>query len=297
VPWSEFFYYLFGGCLTVAIWALIGGAITRVAVVHLGLEERVGLRDAVGYARRKWTSYFAAPLLPIIGIAMCAFPAFVAGVLMRLDLGVVLAGLLWPIVLLFGLAMAVLGLGLCFGWPLMWGTISSENSDAFDAISRSYAYTFQRPLHYLFYVLVAAVVGILGWFVVWGFVELLIALCRSGATWGASSARFLQLEQAVEASADASSGILLAGFRMVELFEGIVRAVGSAISYTYFWSATSAIYLLLRYDADRTELDEVALDEDSETRFELPGLEEDEAGVVGAPTEAPSGAPSSEETP
>ena len=52
--------------------------------------------------------------------------------------------------------MALLLLGLAFGWPLMWATISTEGTDSFDALSRSYAYVFQRPLRYLFYVVVRA---------------------------------------------------------------------------------------------------------------------------------------------
>ena len=29
----------------------------------------------------------------------------------------------------------------------MWSTIAAERTDAFDAVSRGYAYAFQRPLH------------------------------------------------------------------------------------------------------------------------------------------------------
>ena len=53
--------------------------------------------------------------------------------------------------------MAVLLLGLIFGWPLMFSTISTEGTDAFDAISRSYAYVFQRPFHYLFYTILITI--------------------------------------------------------------------------------------------------------------------------------------------
>ena len=74
-----------------------------------------------------------------------------------------------PLALVAGLLMAILLLGLLFGWPLMWATISTEETDSFDALSRSYAYVFQRPLHYLFYAFVAGVVGWLGWLLVANF--------------------------------------------------------------------------------------------------------------------------------
>ena len=85
---------------------------------------------------------------------------------MKANLGLLLGGLLWPLALVAGLLMTLLLLGLLFGWPLMWATISAEGTDSFDALSRSYAYVFQRPLHYLFYIMVAAVIGWLGWLLV-----------------------------------------------------------------------------------------------------------------------------------
>ena len=84
---------------------------------------------------------------------------------MRANLGLLLGGISGRWCWLAGLLMALLLLGLLFGWPLMWGTISTEGTDSFDALSRSYAYLFQRPLHYLFYALVAAI-GWLGWILV-----------------------------------------------------------------------------------------------------------------------------------
>ena len=53
-------------------------------------------------------------------------------------------------VLMLGLIMAVVLVGLV-GWPLMNATISTEGSDSFDALSRSYSYVYQVPWHCLWY--------------------------------------------------------------------------------------------------------------------------------------------------
>ena len=166
-----------------AVWALFGGAISRVAAVQLAADERIGWAAALRFAASKWLSYFAAPLLPLLGVVLVAIPLAVLGLLMRLNFGVLLAGVLWPLALLGGLVMALLLLGLAFGWPLMWATISTEGTDSFDALSRSYAYVFQRPLRYLFYVLVAAVLGWLGWLLVSTFVAALVGLSSWAAGW------------------------------------------------------------------------------------------------------------------
>ncbi len=120
-----------------AVWALFGGAISRVAAVQLAADERIGWVAALRFAASKWLSYFAAPLLPLLGVVLVAIPLAVLGLLVRWNFGVLLAGVLWPLALLGGLVMALLLLGLAFGWPLMWATISTEGTDSFDALSRS----------------------------------------------------------------------------------------------------------------------------------------------------------------
>lgn len=276
--WRDIGYYLLGGIGSLAVWALLGGAITRTAVVRLGLQQHLGLRESLSFACRKWTAYFTAPALPLIGIAMIAFPLVVFGWVMRLDVGVAIVGLLWVLVLLDGLLMALLALGLLFGWPLMWGTISTENSDAFDAISRSYAYTFQRPLHYLFYAFVAVVLGTLGWLLAWGFSEAIVAFGYWGISWGSGSERL----QTVLGAGLEDQPSLWIGARIIELFVGLARAAASAFSYAYFWCVAAAAYLLLRHDTDQTELDDVNVEDDDDgAEFGLPNLDPDEAGVPG----------------
>jgi len=177
--------------------------------------------------------------------------------------------------------MAVLLLGLLFGWPLMFGTISAEGTDTFDALSRSYAYTFQRPLHYLFYALVAAVLGWLGWVLVQNFAGGVIALTYWTAGWGAGwQAEDLTRVDAIMQGSDALGGIGGAGATVIHFWVGCVKQLAVGFLYAYFWTATSAIYLLLRRDVDATETDEVYLDADaSEEEFGLAAIQTDEAGA------------------
>ena len=172
------------GVWGVAVWAFFGAAICRTAAVRLAADEQVGVAAALRYASRKWPAYFAAPLLPVGGVVLATIPVLVLGWFMRFNAGLVLAGVLWPLALIAAFLMAVLLLGLLFGWPLMWAAISAEGTDSFDALSRSYAYVFQRPLRYLFYVIVAAIVGWLGWLLVKNFASGVIWLAYWGAGWG-----------------------------------------------------------------------------------------------------------------
>jgi len=263
------------GLWAVAVWAFFGGAITRIAAVQLACEERVGWGAALRHAGSKWLSYFAAPLLPLMGVLLVGLPVVLAGFLLREQyVGVWLAALVWPLVLLAGLLMAMLALGLIFGWPLMWATISAEGTDSFDALSRCYAYVFGRPLHYLFYAFVAAVVGALGWLLVSNFAAGVIWASYSAAGWGAGVDN-------VELIRLIHKGELGGAGQIIEVcWVGCVKLLAVGFIYGYFWTASTAIYFLLRRDVDATEMDEVFLDEDaSEPSYGLPPLKTDEAGA------------------
>lgn len=261
------------GLVSVAVWAFFGAAICRIAAVQLAAEEQVGLGAALRYACRKWPAYFAAPLFPVGGALLAAIPVLVLGWLMNVSL--LFGGLLWPLALVAGLLMAVLLLGVLFGWPLMWATISTEGTDSFDALSRSYAYTFQRPLNYLFYAFVAGVIGWLGWIFVQNFAAGVIWMGYWAAGWGCGSDNINLIMNGTELEGLGGVGAVL-----IRFWAGCVKLLAVGFLFSYFWSAAAGIYLLLRRDVDATEMDEVYLDADkSEETFGLPTVTTDQAGA------------------
>jgi len=55
-------YLLFGGLWNLAVWAFFGGAITRIAAVQLGREERLGIVAAIKHVTKNYIWYLLAPL-------------------------------------------------------------------------------------------------------------------------------------------------------------------------------------------------------------------------------------------
>ena len=257
------------GLLAAAVWAFFGAAICRIAAVQLATGEQVGLGAALRYACRKWPAYFAAPLLPVGGVLLATLTVLVLAWLMRL-VGLWLGIFFWPLVLVAGLFMALLLLGLLFGWPLMWATISAEGTDSFDALSRAYAYTFQRPLHYLFYSVVAAFIGWLGWLLVQNFAAGVVWMGYWAAAWGCSAD---QLDALLKNGQGFSVGA-------IHFWAGCVKLLAVGYLFSYFFTASAAVYFLLRRDVDATEMDEVFLDADlSEQAAGLPIITTDQAGT------------------
>ncbi len=269
------------GLWVLAVWSLFGAMITRMAVVQFAVDERVGLMPALRFAATKWPSYFFAPLLPLAGIVLCAIGVFIPTLLGNLNLGLVLIGLAWPVALILGFIMAVLLLGLLFGWPLMAATISAEGSDSFDALSRSYAYVFQRPLHYLFYALVAAGFGAAGWLLVANFTAGVVSMTHWAASWALAPARM----DVLAGGPNELGEIAGIGFALIAFWVGCLKLLAVGFLFGYFFSAAGCIYLLLRRAVDATEMDEVYQDADAtEPAYGLPPIQNDEAGApeVGA---------------
>lgn len=266
------------GFWVIFIWGLFGGMIGRIAAVELAAGERYSMGRAFRFARKKWPSFFVAPMMPMSVVFIGALMMAVLGFVMRADIGVLLAAIVWPIVLV-GCALLVLALiGLAFGWPLMWSTISTEGTDAFDALGRAWAYTTQRPLHYLFYAAVASLLGGLGLAFVEAFVSGVLHLSLWGVEWGGGAQRISDL--AHEVAAGEASRIGTAGAYLLTFWVGLVKLVAVGFVYSYLWTSATAIYLLLRRDVDATELDEVYL-EDEPTGQGLAPLFNDDAGVPG----------------
>jgi len=251
-------------------------------------------------------------------VLIALFFMSLVGWMLRFDPTLFVMAIVWPLFLIGGLFMMILSLGLIFGWPLMWATISTEGSDAFDALSRSYSYTYQRPLHYLCYAAVATLLGVLSWILVAAIASAVAYLSLWGLSWAAGGERVEQIaaelprevktfewspRQIVAAPIVVDGGLAPAapdavvaidastatdearlnrlgryGVWLIGVWLGMVKLVALGFAYSYFWTASTAIYLLLRRATDHTEMDEVYLEE-QETNFGLPPLKTDSAGV------------------
>ncbi len=305
--WYVQIYLILVLLYALAVWGFFGGAITRLAAVQVARNEKIPLREAVLFAKDRFVSFFAAPAFPLLLLGILVFCLWVFGWVegfLPIFGDIIVAGLLWPIVLVVGLIMAVVLVGLV-GWPLMNATISTEGSDSFDALSRSYSYVYQAPWHYLWYGLVATAYGIVLVFFVGFMASLLVYLGKWGASApGISSAdpkrdreptylfiyapksmgwRNLLIHNSQFAVAERKvtpSGVITDEYRLkaeylnemswynytgavlVAIWIGAFFLLVVGFGYSYFWTAATIIYFLMRRQVDDTDLDEVHLEED-----------------------------------
>ncbi len=322
------FYCLLVMLWTLLVWAFFGGAISRIAVVQVARQEKIGLMEAARFAARKYLSYLSAPVFPLVLVAILLVLMVIFGYLHMIPMfgDIVIDGLLWGLMILVGLAMAVVLVGLV-GWPLMSATISAEGTDAWEAVSRSYSYVYQAPWHYIFYSAIAMAYGaVLVFFVVlMGSLAVYLAKWGVGETPGVEWANrnpsylFVYAPKSFGWRTLLLQGETVDGQPLVEggeikrgpydkltgndrdykgkdrmtwynhvgavlvsiVWVGLIFMLMLGFAYSYFWSSTSIIYLLMRRKVDDAELDEVYLEEEDEAAYTGP--------LAPKPTAAPAG--------
>ena len=161
--YSAVFLLLFLG-----IWSYFGGAIARIAAFEIAKDgERIETRKALGFAKKKFWSFFWAPLICIIGLLFFSLCNYVGGLLGHVldfggtGIGSILIAVLLPLALLSGFIMTLISVGTLSGAPLFLPAVAAEGTDSFDAVSRGFSYVYSRPWHYLGYQAVSAVYGYL----------------------------------------------------------------------------------------------------------------------------------------
>jgi hypothetical protein len=310
--WYTRIYFLCVTLWTVAVWSIFGGAITRIAAVEVARGEKIGLSEAIRFTTRRWGAFLCAPLFPLLFVAFLLLGTILFGYVFMIPIigDILVAGLLWPIPLLCGLGMACTLIGLAVGWPLMAPTVSTEGTDSWEAVSRSFSYVYQRPWHYIWYSLVGASYGAIAVF----FIGFMGSFTVYLAKWGTNLAygrdnsflfvyapesfgwRTLLLQGATvdgvkvvqdgEINTDMYNAYLdettlpdgkvitrdggkLAfynkiGAALVALWLGLAFLMLIGFGYSFFFSMSTIIYLLMRRHVDGAEMDEVYLEEDDQ---------------------------------
>lgn len=214
--------------LLAAIWFAL--AIARTTTARLTTSGRSSTAASLKFATLRLKSLFipaSAPLLFAAAIwATGAVSKFAAG-------SGVLAAVAAPISAFFFLAFVVLLALTAVAFPLATVAVAAEKSDGFDALARGVSYATRRPLHLIFYAILAAV---------------LTAVGAGLVAWAAEAARGLFVGAL-------GNGGAWAEFWNLALFSLPAAYCGvSAVVYT------SAIYLALRRSVDGTPFDAFAAD-------------------------------------
>jgi len=204
--------------------------------------------------------------MPACALVFVMILPMVTGVVSRLPwIGVIIAFVLLVPTMLAVLAVAWVSAITLLGFPLsVCAIVTERKADAFDGVSRSAAYVFQRPL--VFILLITA----------FQFLSFAASEIFGSILWVGKS--FMVTGFDIGASHDmvATQSILL---------EGIPILLLGGFSMSFFWSAAASIYLVLRREVDRTEYDHI---DPALTESVVTSPSNDSAAEIGAVASLPS---------
>lgn len=291
-------YAIVFGLLFVVVFGFFGGAISRHMAVQAARDESMGFGQTLGFARGKFGALLMAPLTPVGMLVLGGIVLWIGGLIAAIPaIGPILGSLAFGLSILGGLLLALTFIGLVLGGHMLWPIIAVESSDAFDAVSRAFAYVSQRLWNALFYALTLLVYGGLAFIMVR--LIAMITLKMTHSLFGMGMSMFGAWEGARSYTMDALNAIWympkwaelsllptigeppfwgdfgLAPLSWAEGFASFVIAIWvylfvslvGAFVISFFFCGSTQIYTLLRKDVDATDYDEVYYEEEEE----LPG--------------------------
>ncbi len=292
----KFFYVLFGCAWMLIAWSFSGCCITRYALLRMTREETLPIDDVWEFGIKRFSNCVLSVSACFGVVVLFCLPCFLIGLLLTTNSTSILGAILWFIVSICSVGIALSQFGLLFGWPLMIASVSAENQNALDAVTRSFAYVYQKPLNYAFYAMLALVYGGFCWLIISYVASTAINASFWATSWGANlgnagrisefvvipEAGLVPSSNSVGADADSpdvvTSSTLILSAKVIRFWNGMISTLAVSFLYGLFWSLAAGVYLLMRFDVDETEMDEVFLDEGLRT-FELPPLKSDESGI------------------
>jgi hypothetical protein len=207
----------------------------------------------------------AAPVGPYAIALVLGVPVILLGLLGNIPYaGELLTGVFLPLALVLAPFIAVILIGAVAGLNLMFPSIAYEDSDFFDAISRSFSSVYAKPWRMGFYTLAALVYGAVCYVFVRFFVFLLLWVTHGLLRLGLSDAKlhaiwpepgFTDLIGTITVTP--SDWSLWIAAQLIRVW--LLVVVGLMISFliSFYFSANTVIYALMRNRVDGTPLDEI----------------------------------------
>ncbi|HBG26836.1 MAG: hypothetical protein A2Y10_07780 [Planctomycetes bacterium GWF2_41_51] len=276
-------YGIFFLVISFVVLALAGGAISRGAALQFARDEKAGMRTCIGFAIKNFIPIFCAPTAPLVLVALLGFViVWVIGLLTNIPYaGELIMALFFLLVLIAGGLMAFTTIWAGASLNLMFGAIGFDKSDTFDAICRSYNYVYSRPWRLGLYTLLAAFYGGVCYLFVRLFAYVMLVMSRwflqLGVFSKSEAGRQFDKVDAIwpkpeyfnflGAMDDVSRPVTQTIASAVVHFEILIIAgLIMAFVVSYYFSAGTVIYCLLRKKVDNTAIEKVYIETPTQTQ-------------------------------
>lgn len=249
------------GAVSALVWSFFGVALCRCAATEFCRDESAPFRGSLQLAIRHLATPLGALATPLVGIAMLAglialgaIPAFLPGI------GAIWLRVLSPMLALIGIAGGVILLVLPLLWPLMTAAIAVDDSDGFDAFSRSFSFVTSHPW-------LTAALATVAYAITW--------LCHRVIEHGLMTALWF-----LTWSADWTASDIALTESLRPATAWWLQLFARALQTSLFWSLATVGYVFLRQATDGAPLDQLS-------SYDEPVRAADPFPVVGIPAMTP----------
>jgi len=270
----HFIYCIIFFVIYLAVISVAGGAICRIAALQFARGEKPGLTEALRFSTQRFTSFFLAPLTPIGIIIVPVVFIFILGLAGNIPLvGELIIGISMPLALIAGALITVVLIGMFAGFNLMYPAVAYDGSDCFDSISRSFSYVYTKPWRMGFYTTVAAVYGAVSYTFVRIFAFILLLATHLFLELGVLVERVENNKEVSKLTAiwptptfmkftnykDVAAGPWTESVGAFLIYLFLLAVVGLVVSFiiSFYFSANTIIYSLMRYKVDNTALEDI----------------------------------------
>lgn len=251
-----------------------GGAICRGAAMQFSKGQIPGITPCIKFSLSKFVSLFCALIAPAILVASLGYVLILlVGLTANIPyVGEIILAFLFLWVLFLGVIIASVVIWALIGGTLMFGAMGYESSDSFDIICKTFIYLRTKPWQFILYSVTAAVYGAICYLFVRFIAFLTLILSRyflsvimwadAGEAQTISKLDVLWPEPEFFNLTGAAPDIVRTGTEsfsafIINLEILAVAGIVLAAAMSFYFSANSIIYCLLRKKADNTPLDEV----------------------------------------
>ena len=268
VDWAEYIVLVVLVVGFLVIWSIIGGAITRSAALEFARDEKIGFKESLSFASKKFWSYFWSPITPALGVLFFSACNILGGLLGQVKyIGEIAVAIGFPLAILSGFLIIFIGIIGIIGFFLMFPAISAEGSDAFDAMSRAYSYVISKPKHFISLFLSIIICGTIFAF----FVSLVACLVMQTSFYTVGfgmGQKFESIREVISGGKATMASLDLLSMKftalMLMVYMALVKVAVGSLVVGFAGSASTIAYFLLRKDVDGTDINDVYIEEQEE---------------------------------
>ncbi|MCA9304462.1 MAG: hypothetical protein KC996_10100 [Phycisphaerales bacterium] len=251
-PWTSL---IVGIPMLIAL-SLFGCVIARSAAVEFSQGRLNDPSSTSAFVLRRASHLLTATLGPLVFAALLLGLIALGGFLISAPIVNIVGAILYALGLVLGVIVTlVLALHL-LALPLIAPAVACEGADGFDAVQRSYAYIVGRPLRMFVF---AAILFSLG--------SLSFALCQMLLSGSIGLTDWTMQLLANDAGARVLSGNGELGatqpiaHNIIEFWRALFQLVFAGYVISYFYTASTMLYLVIRRVCDGQEISELWYDD------------------------------------